>query len=89
MRDKINIPIAIPAWSLFCMVAGAIFTAGTLYNQMSTLIESNKKSDERITLISEKQIGGLAALANTQVQVQNHETRLTNVEHALLEQVKK
>jgi hypothetical protein len=89
MRDTLNIPIAIPTWSLVCMVGGALFTAGTLYTQMATLIESGKKADERITLISEKQIGGLTALANTQQIVQNHELRLSNVEHALLERDKK
>jgi hypothetical protein len=85
MREKINLPVAIPVWSLVTMVGGALFTAGTLYNQMNTLIESNKKSDERITLISEKQIGGLAALNSAQQVLQNHEARLVTVERALLD----
>lgn len=85
MRETINVPIAIPAWSLVTMVAGALFTAGTLYNQMATLIEASKKSDERVTMIREKQINGLAAIDNLQRQEQNHEARISNVERILLE----
>lgn len=89
MRDTINVPVAIPAWSLVVMVGGALFTAGTLYNKMDSLIESSKHADERITLISEKQITGLAAISSLQQVTQSHEMRLTNVERAIFERSKK
>lgn len=87
-RNSINVPIQIPVWSLVCMLAGALFTAGTLYNQMNMLIESNKRGDARMTLISEKQIGDGATISNLQLQAQNHEARLTNAERALLDVAK-
>ena len=96
MRDTINLPVAIPVWTLVSLVGSAVFTAGTLYSQMGTLIESGKKADERaraaderITLRSEKQGGALTALANTQQRVQDHEVRIGNIEHALLERSKR
>lgn len=96
MREKISIPVAVPVWTLVCMVGSAIFTAGTLYSQMGTLIEAGKKADERarvvderVSLISEKQVGGLTALANVQQRVQDHEARIGNIEHALFERSKK
>lgn len=88
MRDTINVPIAIPAWSLIVMLGGALFTAGTLYNKMDSLIESSKHADERIAIIGEKQVGALAAIANLQQATQNHEMRITNVERALFENQK-
>lgn len=89
MRDTINVPIAIPAWSLVVFIGSALFTAGTLYSQMSTLIESSKKADDRMALISEKQIGSTLAINSLQQQSQNHEARLMNVERAILDKAKR
>lgn len=84
-KDTINLPIAIPVWGLVLMIGTGVFTAGILYNQLATLIESSRKSEERITFISNNQIGDHASIGNIQLQVQSHEARLTNVERAVLE----
>lgn len=85
IRNSVNLPIAIPAWGLVTMVAGAVFTAGTMVTKMDTLIETVKDSKEQLASVKEKQIGSLAAIANLQQQQQNHEARLTNVERIILE----
>lgn len=84
-KNSINLPIAIPAWGLITLLAGAIFTAGTMVNKMDSLIDTVRDSKEQLATVKEKQIGGLAAIANLQQQQQNHEARLTNVERIVLE----
>lgn len=85
MKDAINLPISIPAWGLVIMIGTGVFTAGILYNQLNTLIENSRKSDERITAVSNSQIGDHTTLGNLQQLTQSHEQRLTNVERAVLE----
>lgn len=84
-KNSINLPIAIPAWGLVTILAGAVFTAGTMVTKMDTLIETVRDGKEQLASVKEKQIGGLAAIGNLQQQQQNHETRLTNVERIILE----
>lgn len=84
-KNTINVPIAIPAWGLITMVAGAIFTAGTMVTKMDTLIDTVKDSKEQLAIVKEKQIGGLAAIASLQQQAAAHELRITNVERVVLE----
>lgn len=71
-KNSINLPIAIPAWGLITLLAGAIFTAGTMVNKMDSLIDTVRDSKEQLATVKEKQIGGLAAIANLQQQQQNH-----------------
>lgn len=75
-KDTLNLPIAIPAWGLICMIIGGVFTAGVTFQKLDQVIESSKKID----LIQERQIGGLAAIANLQQQMQAHENRIGQLE---------
>lgn len=75
-RDTINLPIAIPAWGLITILIGAIFTAGVTFQKLDQVIEHSKKID----VIQERQITNVAAIANMQQQLQNHESRITDVE---------
>lgn len=84
-KSSINLPIAVPAWGLVTILIGAVFTAGTMVTKMDTLIETVKDGKEQLAAVREKQIGGLAAIANLQQQQQSHETRLANVERVVLE----
>lgn len=91
-RDTINVPIAIPAWGAVVMIAGALFTSGTLYQQMGTLIENSKRNDIQVSIIREKQIGDQAAInalekkdASTDQRMTSVELRMTNVERAVFE----
>lgn len=84
-RSTINLPIAIPAWGLVTLVAGAVFTSGVMFNKMDTLIESVKDSKEQLAALKEKQMSGMTAIATLQIQQQNHETRITNLERIVFE----
>lgn len=72
-RDSINVPIAIPAWGALVLIAGAIYTAGTMVNKMDTLIEKSQRADTAIASITEKQIISSAA-------VNSLESRATRLE---------
>ena len=74
---NINIPIAIPAWALFIAIGSFLFTAGTLYNQMGNLIETSKRSEDRVAVIAEKQVRGLASLEVLQNASRDHELRIS------------
>lgn len=82
-RDTINVPIAIPAWGAVVMIAGALFTSGTLYQQMGTLIENSKRNDAQVSIIREKQIGGLAAVSALEKKSETSDQRMTNVEQRM------
>lgn len=84
-RDTINVPIAIPAWGALVMIAGAVFTSGTLYQQMGTLIDNSRQSDARIALIHDRQIVATAAVVALEKQAQNTEARMSNVERVIFE----
>lgn len=81
-RETINVPIAIPAWSLFSALFIGVFIAGTLYTKMNTLIDSSVKNDAMIVIMREAQIKTDAALVTVQQQGQNHEARILNLEHS-------
>lgn len=85
-KDNISIPIAIPAWGLLCLLASAIFTAGIMFQKMDTLIDSQKKNDEKISVIQIKQIEGTATITNLQTQLQNHEMRMAAIERSIFTQ---
>lgn len=87
-KGTINVPIAIPAWGLLSLIATAVFTAGVIYTQLNSLIESNKKNDERITLIAERQTRGLAAIGYLEQQVSGFERRISTLERAAIERSK-
>jgi hypothetical protein len=78
--DTINVPIAIPAWGLLTLIAAAVFTAGVMFNKMDALIETSRKSEDKIAGITEKQILSLAAITSLQQNFQNLEARMSSLE---------
>lgn len=83
-RDHINVPIQIPAWGLLCMIIGAVFTSGTLYQKMDSLIESSQKNDAQIALIRDRQITNTSKLEYLESQGRAFEQRLMAIERASL-----
>lgn len=79
-KDTINLPIAIPVWGAICLVGIGIFTAGTLYQQMGTLIDNNRASDARIASMHERQIISNAAIVTLERQVSTVEARMSNID---------
>lgn len=77
-RDTVNLPIAIPAWGIVTLIISAVFTAGVTFQKLDQVIERSKKIDQ----IQERQIANIAAIANMQQQVANHESRISAIERA-------
>jgi len=75
-KDTINVPIAIPAWGLLTMLAFGIFTAGMFNQKLNQLIEQAPL----VSMIREKQIGGLAAIETLRDGQNRLEARVTNLE---------
>lgn len=85
-REHIAVPIQIPAWGLLCMIAGAIFTSGSLYQKMDALVENSQKNDTQIAMIREKQIINTAILENLKATDSVFEQRMISVERTVFEQ---
>lgn len=85
-RDSINVPIAIPAWGALVMIAGALFTSGTLYQKMDALIENSRQSDARITVIHERQFVANAAILSLEKQGQSLNDRVSNLERGMFQE---
>lgn len=82
-RDTINVPIAIPAWGAIVMIAGALFTSGTLYQKMDALVETSRRSEDKVAVVAERQVKGLAAIEVLQAGMRDHDQRLVNDEQRL------
>lgn len=67
--ESLIVPIVLPVWSIICAVVVGAFGFGINYNQLSTLVENQKKVD----LIYERQIT-MAAM------VQQLDNRVTALE---------
>jgi hypothetical protein len=79
-REHINVPIQIPAWGLLCMLIGAVFTSGTLYQKMDALIDSSRANDQQVSQIRERQIINTAILGTLQEQQRATDARLSALE---------
>lgn len=77
-KSAVNLPIAIPVWSLVTMMATGVFGAGAMYNKMDQLVETVKESRQQLA-------NQAPAIAAMQFQQQNHEARITNLERVALE----
>jgi hypothetical protein len=83
-QDKLAVPIAIPVWSLVMMLVGGIFTAGVTFQKLDALIAESKATNERVSTMWDRQIGGLEKLQNHEVRISNVETRLGQLERQVL-----
>ena len=75
--SNFNLPVAIPVWGVLVALCSALFTAGTLYTKMDNLIETSKRSEDRVAIIAEKQVRGLAALEVIENRSRDHDQRLS------------
>lgn len=80
LSDKMNMLVAIPAWGLVCILAGGIFVAGVTINKLDALIENYNKTETKVSVIQERQITGLAKLAEHTGQISDLHTRVSGLE---------
>lgn len=52
LREKLLIPVEVPAWGVFSTLITAAFAFGILYNQLAVLV----KNQEKVDIMYERQI---------------------------------
>ncbi len=76
LRDKLLIPVEVPAWGVFTMIVTGAFAFGILYNQLSALV----KNQEKVDLMYERQIKNIETVARHDRVIENHEQRIQALE---------
>lgn len=90
-RDTINLPIAIPVWSLItaiCTIAvGGAYYGGGMVTKLDQLIELGRETkqiqsaqQQQIDRINERQIGGLASISNHDQLIRALDSRVSQLE---------
>lgn len=51
-RERLLIPVEVPAWGVIVFIVSGAFAFGTLYNQLAVLV----KNQEKVDLMYERQI---------------------------------
>jgi hypothetical protein len=87
-KQAFNVSVGIPAWSLVSFLVGGVFYAGATLNKLNTLLENYGKTELRVNVIAEKQIGEQAAIQTLQDMNRNHDSRITTLERAVIERGK-
>lgn len=89
--EKLRISVAVPVWSLVTLLCGGGLTVayygGAFVTQMEKLVELAKESktvqasqQAMLDRINERQIGGLAAIANHDAAIRSLDGRVTELE---------
>lgn len=76
LRDKLLIPVEVPAWGVFTALVAGAFAFGILYNQLAVLV----KSQEKLDLVYERQIKNIETVARHDRMIDNHEQRIQALE---------
>ena len=76
LREKLLIPVEVPAWGVFTMIVTGAFAFGILYNQLAVLV----KNQEKVDLMYERQIKNIETVARHDRVIDNHEQRIQALE---------
>jgi nitrate reductase NapE component len=76
VTESLIVPVVLPVWSIICAVVVGAFGFGINYQQLSSLVESQKKVD----LIYERQITNIEAVKHLNVSVQQLDQRVAVLE---------
>lgn len=75
-REKLLIPVEVPAWGVFTALIAGAFAFGILYNQLAALV----KNQEKVDLMFERQIKNIETVARHDRVIDNHEQRIQALE---------
>lgn len=78
LKDRLIVPVEIPAWGVISALIAGAFAFGTLYSQLGVLVESQKKLD----LVFERQVRNIEKVEKHEGQILNHEERIRALEVA-------
>lgn len=83
LKDKLIVPVEIPAWGVITFIVSGAFGYGILYNTLQGLV----KSQDKVEIIYERQIRNIETvnlhkevLREHQAKIENHESRLVSLE---------
>lgn len=76
LREKLLIPVEIPAWGVIVAIVTGAFAFGILYNQLAVLV----KNQEKVDLMYERQIKNIETVARHDRIIDNHESRIQAIE---------
>lgn len=76
MREKLIVPVEIPAWAVIVFLVSGAFGYGVLYNQLEALV----KDKERVNTMYERQIRNVEAVNRHSEILRDHEQRLIRLE---------
>lgn len=83
LKDKLIVPVEIPAWGVITFIVSGAFGYGILYNTLQGLV----KSQDKVEVMYERQIKNIEmvnqhkeVLRQHQAKLENHESRLMSLE---------
>lgn len=80
LKDKLMIPVEVPAWGVITFFVSGAFAFGILYNELKTVV----KGQEKVDLIYERQIRNIEAVNTVREQMRVQDTRLNDHDVRLL-----
>lgn len=83
LKDKLIVPVEIPAWGVITSMGFALFSFGMLYKDLQIVV----KNQDKVEIMYERQIKNIEAVAQHkevlrehQAKIDNHESRLVSLE---------
>ena len=76
IREKLLIPVEVPAWGVFTALVAGAFAFGILYNQLAMLV----KNQEKLDLVYERQITNIQTVSRHDETIRDHESRIQALE---------
>lgn len=76
VREKLLIPVEVPAWGVFTALIAGAFAFGILYQQLAVLV----KNQEKLDLVYERQIKNIEMVARHEHILNDHEQRIQKLE---------
>lgn len=76
IKEKLLIPVEVPAWGVFSALVAGAFAFGILYNQLAVLV----KNQEKLDLVYERQIKNIEMVVRHDRSLDDHEQRIQALE---------
>jgi Tfp pilus assembly protein PilO len=83
IKDGLIVPVAIPAWQAILLVCSIVFGAGKIVNQLEEMTNSNKKYEQKLDVLFERQITNINNIAHIQDQLGGMKEDVTYINHRL------
>jgi hypothetical protein len=85
LKDGLVVPVTIPAWATILLLLSIVFSAGQIVNKLDEMTSSNKKYEQKIDVLFERQIMNIANINHTQAELSVLRNRVDNLERKALD----